>query len=139
LADSTTWRLPIEIRHAVVPKGMRCHQGSSAAMAMRVPEHEHGRLSAFRPDFIETLRLGAAATTVAFDDFADAGITRSADIFDLFSRQFAFGCEADDRLNALAFDQAKLGTQLRAMFASEIGHWDVVDVRNVIPSRVGTG
>ena len=43
-------------------------------------------------------------------------------------------CEADDRLAALAFDSAKLpfGARLKAMFSSDIGHWDVPDLRRVL-------
>ena len=38
-------------------------------------------------------------------------------------------------MNALAFDDAllPLGARLNAMFASDIGHWDVPDVREVLP------
>ncbi len=53
----------------------------------------------------------------------------------MFSRQWFFGCEADDPMNALAFDRAAHpgGIALRAMFASDIGHWDVPDVLGVLP------
>jgi len=53
----------------------------------------------------------------------------------VFQKQFSFGCEADDPLNALAFDRARLphGARLNALFASDIGHWDVPDVRGVLP------
>lgn len=69
------------------------------------------------------------------DDFAESGITGPDDIVTIFTRQLAFGCEADDAMNALAFDTALLpsGARLRAMFASDIGHWDVPDVREVLP------
>ena len=40
------------------------------------------------------------------DDFAESGITGPEDIVDIFTRQLGFGCEADDPLNALAFDAA---------------------------------
>ncbi len=33
LADSTTWRRSMEMRHAVVPKLILCHHGNSAACA----------------------------------------------------------------------------------------------------------
>ena len=54
---------------------------------------------------------------------------------DVFTRQFAFGCEADDPMNGLAFDRRLVphGTRLAAMFASDIGHWDVPDMRAVLP------
>ena len=38
------------------------------------------------------------------DEFAACGIERAEDIRDVFTRQFHFGCEADDPLTALAFD-----------------------------------
>jgi len=68
------------------------------------------------------------------DDFAAAGIASAADVVDVFARQFHFGCEADDPTNAFAFD-ARVnphGTRLKAMFASDIGHWDVPDFRAVL-------
>jgi hypothetical protein len=47
---------------------------------------------------------------------------------------FYFGCEADDRLNSIAF-KARLnpmGARLKAMFGSDIGHWDVLDATRVV-------
>jgi len=69
------------------------------------------------------------------DDFEESGFTDVADIIEVFRRQLSFGCEADDPLNALAFD-ARVnppGARLNAVFASDIGHWDVPDVRGVLP------
>ena len=68
------------------------------------------------------------------DEFARSGITKIDDIADMFGRQFHIGCEADDPMNALAFDRRLLptGTALRAMFASDIGHWDVPDFTRVL-------
>ncbi len=70
-----------------------------------------------------------------FDDFAQSRIERAEDIVDIFTRQFYFGCEGDDPLNALAFDRRLLphGVRLNAVFASDIGHWDVPDLRRVLP------
>jgi predicted TIM-barrel fold metal-dependent hydrolase len=68
------------------------------------------------------------------NEFAQAGIDSVADVVDVFARQFHFGCEADDPTNAFAFD-ARINphrTRLRAMFASDIGHWDVPDFRGVL-------
>jgi predicted TIM-barrel fold metal-dependent hydrolase len=69
------------------------------------------------------------------DEFAACGIERPEDIRDVFTRQFHFGCEADDPLTALAFDTARnpLGARFKALFASDIGHWDVPDVAEVLP------
>ena len=68
------------------------------------------------------------------DEFETAGIRSVDDVVDTFARQFHFGCEADDPTNAFAFDTRvnPYGTRLRAMFASDIGHWDVPDFRGVL-------
>lgn len=69
------------------------------------------------------------------DEFARSGIRSAEDVRDVFTRQFHFGCEADDPTNAFAFDTRinPLGVRLRAMFASDVGHWDVPDVLDVVP------
>jgi predicted TIM-barrel fold metal-dependent hydrolase len=69
------------------------------------------------------------------DEFASSGMESPEDIRDTFTTQFHFGCEADDPLTALAFDTRRnpLGARLRAVFASDVGHWDVPDVREVLP------
>ena len=43
---------------------------------------------------------------------------------------FYFGCEADDRLVAWAFNERcnPLGARLRPIFGSDISHWDVPDM-----------
>ena len=71
----------------------------------------------------------------ARDEYADSGLRGPADIEELFTRRFFFGCEADDPLAALAFDQrvSPRGAVLRPVFASDIGHWDVPDVVDVLP------
>jgi len=70
----------------------------------------------------------------AVDDFARCGITRPADIRDLFVPNFYFGCEADDPVNAWAF-QAKanpFNVKLHAIMGSDIGHFDVADMSGVL-------
>jgi len=69
------------------------------------------------------------------DEFAESAITSDDHIVDVFARQFYFGCEADDPLNALAFGTSMLPhrARLNAMFASDLGHWDVQDARDVLP------
>ena len=55
-------------------------------------------------------------------------------MLDLFVDRFFFGCEADDPMNAHAFNTKvnPMGAKLRAIFSSDIGHWDVTDVRDVV-------
>jgi len=69
------------------------------------------------------------------DEFASCGVETKEDIQALFERRFFFGCEADDPMNAMAFDRDKIPmrAQLNAIFASDIGHWDVPDFRGVLP------
>ena len=68
------------------------------------------------------------------DDWAQCGIEKAEDIKDLFVENFYFGCEADDPINATAFN-AKMnpfGARLKAIFSSDIGHWDVPDMEEVL-------
>jgi hypothetical protein len=69
------------------------------------------------------------------DEFADSGVESAEDIKAVFEQQFYFGCEADDPMNAIAFDRDKIPQHARmnAIFASDIGHWDVPDFREVLP------
>jgi predicted TIM-barrel fold metal-dependent hydrolase len=73
-------------------------------------------------------------TASTLDEFAASGIGSVDDLRTVFAEQCFFGCEADDPMNALAFDTRRVpfGTRLRAMFASDIGHWDVPDFRSVL-------
>ena len=78
---------------------------------------------------------GAPVDVKGIDDFAESRIEKAADIARIFEDQFHFGCEADDPMNALAFDRKLLprNARLNAMFASDIGHWDVPDMTDVLP------
>ncbi len=68
------------------------------------------------------------------DDWAACGIEKEKDIYDLFVPKFFFGCEADDRTLAMAFnsrmnhEDARLG----AMFSSDVSHWDVPDMTETL-------
>ena len=68
------------------------------------------------------------------DDFARCQIERAEDIRDLFVSNFYFGCEADDPVNAWAFNRQvnPFGTKLNAVFGSDIGHFDVPDMTDVL-------
>jgi len=68
------------------------------------------------------------------DEWAACEITRAEDLRDLFVPRFYFGCEADDPLTATAFDTRlnAFGARLNAMFGSDVAHWDVPDMREVL-------
>jgi len=68
------------------------------------------------------------------DDYAAAGIETESDIHDCFIPNFFFGCEGEDRMTAVAFDSKKhlMNGKLNAMFGSDIGHFDVLDMREPV-------
>src|ERR1700757_3452015 len=68
------------------------------------------------------------------DDFSACRITRKEDWVDLYAKPYYFGCEADDRMNATAFGRNNpFGSKLNAIFSSDIGHFDVIDMRHPLP------
>ncbi len=68
------------------------------------------------------------------DEFAASGAERPEDFVELFARPFFFGCEADDPVTATAFDTRinPFGTRLQALFGSDVSHWDVPDMNEVL-------
>jgi predicted TIM-barrel fold metal-dependent hydrolase len=68
------------------------------------------------------------------NDWTDVAIKRPEDIVTLFAEPFYFGCEADDSLNYTAFNARanKFGVKIKAMFSSDLGHWDVLDYGDVL-------
>jgi len=70
----------------------------------------------------------------SLDDFEACAIERAEQIRDLFIPNFYFGCEADDPANASAFNirANPYGARLNAIFGSDIGHFDVLDMTKVL-------
>jgi len=77
-------------------------------------------------------------TDAELDEFAALEIREPNEIPNLFLPHFFFGCEADDPLNALAFKRELLpfGARLSAMYGSDIGHFDVPDMREVLAEAI---
>ncbi len=71
---------------------------------------------------------------VEVDDYARAGFSSPEDIRELFETRLYFGCEADDPMNASAFNTRSnpLGAKLKPIFSSDIGHWDVPEMNGVL-------
>ena len=68
------------------------------------------------------------------DDFAACKITRKEDWVDLYAKPYYFGCEADDRTVAWAFGNTNpFRAKLNAFYSSDIGHFDVIDMRDPLP------
>jgi predicted TIM-barrel fold metal-dependent hydrolase len=93
-------------------------------------------------ELLEALRRGegklegeeATGGISHLDDFSACEIAQKTDLRDLFTSNFYFGCEADDRLAALAFNRQHnpMQARLHAMFGSDIGHFDVPDMSHVV-------
>ncbi len=68
------------------------------------------------------------------NDFAAAGIEKIEDIKQRWVDSFFFGSESDDRTVAHAFnDKANpLGVKVNAIYSSDVGHWDVPDLTEVL-------
>src|SRR2546425_663941 len=69
------------------------------------------------------------------DDYFRCKIEAKQDLKSLFVPRFYFGCEADDPVNAWAFNKKAnpMGARLNAIFSSDIGHFDVPDMADVVP------
>ncbi|HXP77107.1 MAG TPA: amidohydrolase family protein [Stellaceae bacterium] len=69
-----------------------------------------------------------------YDEFAACALKEIKDLRSLFVDPFYFGCEADDRMVSNAFNRRlnPLGTVLKPVFGSDIGHWDVLDATSVL-------
>ncbi len=76
---------------------------------------------------------GAAGDGV-LDDYELCDIQKAQDIHDLFARPFYFGCEADDPMNAAAFNHRAnpFGARMQVVLSSDMGHWDAPDMTRII-------
>ncbi len=70
----------------------------------------------------------------ALDEFASSLLEDERDLEPIFGRRFYFGCEADDSSVYRAFDGKgnAFGLRLSPFFSSDIGHWDVPDISEVL-------
>ena len=92
-----------------------------------------GRFRADLPGLRESLtRLEPDPPEI--DEWRALGVSSEEELVELFVPRFYFGCEADDPTVAWAFDGARQpgGRALRAMFSSDLGHWDVPDMAGIL-------
>ena len=68
------------------------------------------------------------------DDYSRCKVSAKEDIKELFVPRFYFGCEADDPVNPWAFNRNAnpLRARLNALFSSDVGHFDVTDMTEVV-------
>lgn len=104
---------------------------------------EHGRLMDLLAQYgdervqahLRELRTSSQRDAQPYaDDWALCGIDRVEDVRDRFIPNFYFGCEADDPVTPWAFNARAnpLRARLRACLGSDLGHWDVNDMREVV-------
>ena len=96
-----------------------------------------------KPDVLAAVRRGeglddngdGTGGVEHLDDYWRCKITRKEDFKDLYVKRYYFGCEADDPINAWAFNSKALPmrARLNAFFSSDIGHFDVPDMTGVVP------
>ncbi len=104
-----------------------------ALFARLVERHGAKMLAAIGQDRGFAMPLAPQAGE-AIDDFAAMGARCPEDLRDAFVPSFYFGCEADDPMTPTAFrrDLIPFGEQINAVFSSDVGHWDVPDMTDVL-------
>ncbi|MSQ72405.1 MAG: amidohydrolase [Betaproteobacteria bacterium] len=96
-----------------------------------------GPMLAGRADDIlrdEGMMLNPPEDRARVDDFAACGAASPAAFAKQFVDSFYFGCEGEDRATIMAFDTRlnHFGAKLNAFFSSDLGHWDVPDMSQVM-------
>ncbi len=114
---------PANLDHAALAKFVKQYGGKWNAGA----EEERSKDRAGQSEAIGGIR--------ELDDYAACNIKHAEDIRDLFVNNFYFGCEADDPANSYAFNRKAnpYGAKLNVLFGSDIGHFDVQDMKDVVP------
>ena len=96
------------------------------------------------PEMADAIRAGSGISTSNnerttggienLDDYAACAIASRDDFKSLFVEPFYFGCEADDSSNAWAFNRNynPLGAEIKTLFGSDIGHFDVQNMAEVV-------
>jgi predicted TIM-barrel fold metal-dependent hydrolase len=94
--------------------------GDARLRPERIRADPHGRFHIKRP--------------ALFDEFAACAMRDIKGLKELFVDPFYFGCEAEDRMVAVAFDRrlSPVGLPVKAMLGSDIGHWDVLDATTIL-------
>jgi len=103
-----------------------------ARFAELIDRYGHEKVRAYRDPLVENSLWAPRPDEI--DDWRSCEVSSAEELAELFVPRFYFGCEGDDRMNALAFDTRlnPFGARLRAMLGSDIGHFDVVDTREVV-------
>src|SRR6266849_1268887 len=127
----------LEALEAVNPQNL--NQKLLLELAQAYGSEEMAEVLRRRDAAFDTAVAPQSATTTGgidnLDDYAACQIKRPEDLRDLFVDNFYFGCEADDPMNAWAFQRQgnPFRARLQALFGSDIGHFDVPNMADVVP------
>ncbi len=124
---------------AALERQLRPNNIDARAFRELFEQHSHGRLRGRADDILRFFSYAAphrsldelTAREQDLDEFAASAIQTKDQLRAEFTRNFYFGCEADDPLTALAFDP-RLDTGLKPIFGSDIGHFDVPVLEDVL-------
>jgi len=123
-------------RHGEAIKSTHPSNSTRAAARVRAQVRARGGRGGGRPGegLDETKAMTGGVEDV--DDYFRCKIEKKQDL-SRCSASFYFGCEADDSVNAWAFNKKAnpMGARLNAIFSSDIGHFDVPDMADVVPRR----
>ncbi|MFI5267018.1 MAG: amidohydrolase family protein [Chloroflexota bacterium] len=105
-----------------------------ARLRQLIEEYGYAAVKGRASEEIEALQIADMTDreTGCLDDFAHIQVSSKQELAELYSRNFYFGCEADDPATAWAFDP-RMPARLKAMFSSDVSHWDVPDMAEVVP------
>jgi predicted TIM-barrel fold metal-dependent hydrolase len=97
-----------------------------------IDQYANPKVAQYRDDLVRDSLWAPSPEEI--DDWRDCEVSTAEELAELFVPRFYFGCEGDDTMNALAFDTElnPFAARLKAMYGSDIGHFDVVDMREVL-------
>lgn len=121
-------------KYSAMEQHLRPSNIDTAELRSLIDQYGYDALKGRTDEVITALGLDdlTARETEALDDYALLEVNSKQEIVELFSRNFYFGCEADDATTAWAFDSRMPG-RLKAMLGSDISHWDVTEFAEVVP------
>lgn len=99
-------------------KGLDLRNIDTDELARLAPKYNPRLVGIPKDELIPSLALEEGGT----NDFAASGVTSKQDIRDQWTRNLFWGCEGDDPLVAVAYQNRPV---VPAFIGSDIGHWDV--------------